>query len=351
MSTGSPESDAAAAFARERRRQALAKLASRARRRDDVAVMLPFEDVVAALGRSGERHLGLQSIALESVIGTVDRRKGEFDRRFRPASSRPRRRWESIAVARRRGRSMPPIDVYRIGTLHFVIDGHHRVSVARAHGDTHIDAHVREVQTSVPLTDELMLRDLLLTRHEREFDERVPLAAAARARIQLSEAWRYEQLSKHVESWAFRASQAEGRLLSRAAAAEAWFHEEYIRSRMPSTSSASAARGQRPHASSASRCCAISCSARAAGATTSSSGCSTRSAVRRAGRPTRLCSGSSERCADALAATMAAPAEQAAQRSAADPRYSPGDRQAIAITSGTRRRSRARRRKTAHVLP
>ena len=163
--------------------------------------MLPFEDVLAALGRSGERHLGLQPIALKSVIGTVDRRETEFDRSFRPASSRPRRRWESIAAARRRGRPMPPIDVYRIGALHFVIDGHHRVSVARAHRDTHIDAHVREVQTRVPVTDELMLRDLLLTRHEREFDERVPLAAAARARIQLSEAWRYEQLSKHVDSW------------------------------------------------------------------------------------------------------------------------------------------------------
>lgn len=227
MSTGFPESDAAAAFARERRRQALAKLASRARRRDDVAVMLPFEDVVAALGRTGERNLGLQSITLESVIGTVDRRHSEFDRSFRPASSRPRRRWESIAVARRRGRSMPPIDVYRVGALHFVIDGHHRVSVARAHGDTHIDAQVREVQTRVPVSDDLMLRDLLLTRHEREFDERVPLAPAARARIQITDAWRYEQLSKHVESWAFRASQAEGRLLTRAAAAETWFREAY----------------------------------------------------------------------------------------------------------------------------
>ena len=259
MSTGFPESDAAAAFARERRRQALAKLASRARRRDDVTLMLPFEDVVAALGRSGERHLGLQSIALKSVIGTVDRREAEFDRSFRPASSRPRRRWESIAVARRRGRPMPPIDVYRIGALHFVIDGHHRVSVARAHGDTHIDAHVREVQTRVPVTDELMLRDLLLTRHEREFDERVPLAAAARARIQLSEAWRYEQLSKHVESWAFRASQAEGRLLSRAAAAQAWFHEEYMPVADALDELGIGGQGQRPRASSGSHCCAISC--------------------------------------------------------------------------------------------
>ncbi len=55
MSTGFPDADAAAAFARERRRQALMKLASRVRRRDDVTVMLPFEDVVAALGRAGGR--------------------------------------------------------------------------------------------------------------------------------------------------------------------------------------------------------------------------------------------------------------------------------------------------------
>ena len=122
---------------------------------------------------------------------------------------------------------MPPIEVFRLGELHFVIDGHHRVSVARAHGDTHIDAQVREVQTKVPVSDELVLRDLLRTLHEREFDERVPLPPAARARIELTEAWRYEQLSKHVESWAFRASQVDGRLLSRVAAAEAWFREEY----------------------------------------------------------------------------------------------------------------------------
>jgi hypothetical protein len=89
MSTGFPESDAAATFARQRRRQALAKLASRVRRRDDVTFMLPFEEVVAALGRTGERHLGLQSITLDSIVGTVDRRHAEFDRRFRPASARP----------------------------------------------------------------------------------------------------------------------------------------------------------------------------------------------------------------------------------------------------------------------
>jgi hypothetical protein len=228
MSTGFPESDAAAVFARQRRRQSLDKIAARLRtRRDDVSVMLPFEPVVEALGRVGERDLGLQVISLDSIVGTVDRRRGEFDRRFRPASTRVRQRWQRIAVARRRGASMPPIDVYRIGDLHFVEDGHHRVSVAVAHGDVTIDARVREVLTRRPATHELSLRDLQRIRHEREFDERVPLPTAARARIHVTEGWRWDQLTTHVESWAFRASHADGKLLSRAEAAQAWFDEEY----------------------------------------------------------------------------------------------------------------------------
>jgi hypothetical protein len=228
MSTGFPESDAAATFARERRRQSLAKLATRLRIvRDDVSVMLPLEEVLDALGRAGERDLGLQVIALDSIVGTVGRRRGEFDRRFRPASRLVQRRWQNIAVARRRGTAMPPIEVVRVGELHFVQDGHHRVSVARSQGDATIEAHVHEIKTRRPATRDLSLRELQWIRHEREFHERVPLPPAARDRIRIEEGWRYDQLSTHVESWAYRASQAAGRLLPRAEAAEAWFHEEY----------------------------------------------------------------------------------------------------------------------------
>ena len=94
--------------------------------------MLPFEEVVAALGpheRARPRH--------PADRARVDRRH----RRPRAAASSTATsappptcaaRWERIAAARRRGEAMPPIDVYRIGDLHFVKDGHHRVSVARA---------------------------------------------------------------------------------------------------------------------------------------------------------------------------------------------------------------------------
>jgi len=45
--------------------------------------------------------------------------------------------------------------------------------------------------------------------------------------IQLSDEWRYAQLAASVEAWAFRASHAREKLLSRAEAALAWFREEY----------------------------------------------------------------------------------------------------------------------------
>ena len=213
MSTGVPREDAKAAFDRERRRRALGRIIKKLRSEpDDVSFMLPFEEVVAALGRTGERDLGVQVIPLDSIVGTVDRGRGEFDRDFRPSAD-VRARWERIAAARRRGESMPPIDVYRIGDLHFVKDGHHRVSVARAHGDTDIEAHVREVQTKLGAEHQLRLRDLPLKKHERQFHERVPLPPKQAERIKLSDEWRYAQLAMLVEAWGYRASHERGHLL------------------------------------------------------------------------------------------------------------------------------------------
>jgi hypothetical protein len=226
-STGLPREDARGDFDRERRRKALSSIVARLRSEpDDVSSMLPFDEVVAALGRVGERDLGIQEIALDSIVGTVDRR-GEFDRSFRPASAQVRGRWQGIAEARRSGKPMPPIDVYRIGELHFVKDGHHRVSVARALGDDTIDARVREVRTKLGAERELRLRDLPLKRHEREFRERVPLPPGMRERIRFSDEWRYAQLATLVEAWGFRASHDRGHLLGRPEMAETWFRDEY----------------------------------------------------------------------------------------------------------------------------
>ena len=225
--TGFPAADAQTDFLRARRERSLSRLAGAMRRGPgDVNVILPFEEVVAALGRTGERSIGLQVIGLDSIVGTVDR-TADFDRRFRPTTVRVRGRWERIAQAMRRGESMPPISVFRIGDLHFVRDGHHRVSVARALGRRDIDAYVTVVSTRVPLSSGMRLGDLPLKGHERLFRERVPLEPAAAARIHLSDAWAYGKLAEGVEAWGFRLMQDRGDLLDRAQIASLWFAHEY----------------------------------------------------------------------------------------------------------------------------
>ena len=224
--TGLPSADAQNDFSRARRQRLLARLSSRLRRVDDVNHILPFEEVARALGRTGERRLGQQLVPLDSIVGTVDRSR-EFDRAFRPTTPRVRERWQRINLAQRKGEAMPPIDVYRIGELHFVRDGHHRVSVARALGHHDINAYVTEVLTQVGADREIRLRDLPLKSHQRLFYERVPLVPELRERIHLSDEWRYAALAEAVEAWGFRASQARQEGMSRREVAEAWFRQEY----------------------------------------------------------------------------------------------------------------------------
>jgi hypothetical protein len=228
VSTGQPREDAKIAFDKERRRRALSRLASRMRfEADDVSHMLPFEEVVAALGATSRHAAGEQVIPLDSIVGTVDRRRGDFDRSFRP-SPNTRGRWERIAEARKRGEAMPPIDVFRIGDLYFVQDGHHRVSVARGMGDKDINANVVDVRTKLGANRELQMSDLPLKAHERVFHERVPLPPELRKRIELSDEWRYAQLATLIESWGYRASLERERLLPRREMAQLWFEEEYV---------------------------------------------------------------------------------------------------------------------------
>jgi len=227
MDTGFPTQDAQTDFTRARRRAVLSRLSGRLRRQpEDVNVILPFDEVVEALGNRGERNLGLQTIALDSIVGTVDRTR-EFDRSFRPISRRVRRRWERIAQAMRRGESMPPIDVYRIGDMHFVRDGHHRVSVARHLGRELIDAYVTEIITTVGAERDVRLRDLATKSHERLFFERVPLPPELRPRIRLTRKTWWANLAEAVEAWGFRAMQARGEFMTREQVALEWFRNDF----------------------------------------------------------------------------------------------------------------------------
>ena len=158
--TGVPRVDVEDDFLRARRQHMLDRLVSWLRREPDDTSLLQFDEVVGRLGFRGEYHLGVRTIRLDTVVGTVEKAR-DFDRRFRPTSDRDRQRWEQLDLAERGGAVIPPIEVYRIGGLHFVKDGHHRVSVAMAAGQVMIDADVTEVLTHLPATGISRRSDLM----------------------------------------------------------------------------------------------------------------------------------------------------------------------------------------------
>jgi hypothetical protein len=226
-STGLSSADAQTDFMRARRRAIIARLAARLRGEpDDVGVILPYEEVVEALGFMSERSIGLRVVPLEAIVGTIDRGR-DFDRRFRPISGRVRSRWEQIAAAARRGDALPPVDLVKVGEIYFVRDGHHRVSVARALARGDIDAYVTEVVTRIDADRAMKFSDLPLKSHERVFFERVPIPDGARSEIRLSDPGDYDELAEAVEAWGFRALQCRGEALDRQQAALLWLDTEY----------------------------------------------------------------------------------------------------------------------------
>jgi hypothetical protein len=136
--TGVPVVDARADFQRARRAEILARALHRLpppRRRP---VALPALDGVHALSWTGR---DLRVIALRAIVGTVDATT-DFDADFRPATNRVAARWQRVALAHRRGQALPAITVIERPDGYYVIDGRHRVSVARALGQTDIEAWV-----------------------------------------------------------------------------------------------------------------------------------------------------------------------------------------------------------------
>jgi hypothetical protein len=133
--TGMPHIDAREAFSRARRAQVAAR-AARWLRRSPATPRTLGEGTPVASGLSR-----LRVIPLADIVGTLEPTIS-FDAAFRPASELVRARWERIALAHHRGVALPPISVVPRADGYYVIDGRHRVSVARALGHRDIEAWV-----------------------------------------------------------------------------------------------------------------------------------------------------------------------------------------------------------------
>jgi len=85
----------------------------------------------------------VSEIPLDAVTGTLEPGRARlFDCCFRPRRGVSRARWERLWAADARGEILPPIEVVAVRGGYAVVDGHHRVSVARARGAVAIDAVV-----------------------------------------------------------------------------------------------------------------------------------------------------------------------------------------------------------------
>jgi hypothetical protein len=122
----------------------LRQVRSRLRRDNAPNRLLCFDEVrefpTAAVGSV---YRGTRAVPVEEIGGSVGR-CSEFDRDFMPARASSEERWKRIDRAFHRGEELPPVSLYKMGSFYFVLDGHHRVSVARYHGVEWIDAHVTE---------------------------------------------------------------------------------------------------------------------------------------------------------------------------------------------------------------
>jgi nucleotide-binding universal stress UspA family protein len=133
--------------------------------------LLSYEDVAEKLKLRIRTEGGIQHIPLDAIVGSVGRYT-DFTRTFLPRRRDDQDRWASVRAAFLDSDvGLPPIDVYKVGDVYFVIDGNHRVSIARQEDARTIEAHVIEVKTSVPLTPDVRAEDLIIKSEYAEFLE------------------------------------------------------------------------------------------------------------------------------------------------------------------------------------
>lgn len=132
--------------------------------------LLSYEEVAEKLKLRVRTERGLHDIPLDAIVGSVGRYT-DFTRTFLPRRVNDQQRWAGVKAAMERSEGLPPIEVYKVGEVYFVVDGNHRVSIARREGFKTIQAHVIEFQTDVKLTPDVQPDDLIAKAEYADFLE------------------------------------------------------------------------------------------------------------------------------------------------------------------------------------
>lgn len=152
--SGAPDTPDTAqkAFSRARREALLRRAWARARGAPGSVALESIEEAKSAVGGVDRVPIGLESVRLRDIVGSVARR-GDFDSLFLPLKRELGPRWQEIYRRFQRQEALgfggpPPVKLYKVGRRYFVRDGNHRVSVARFRGWETIEAEVVLISAS-----------------------------------------------------------------------------------------------------------------------------------------------------------------------------------------------------------
>ncbi|MCC7352768.1 MAG: hypothetical protein IT330_03345 [Anaerolineae bacterium] len=190
--------------------------------------LLSFDEVREKLGAWQQLGQETKVIPLDRIVGSVGRYR-DFTRAFLPLEGASKQRWKSIDAALNNMEILPPIEVFQVGDVYFVRDGNHRVSVARANGLTHIEAHVIKIDTPVPLEPDVQPDDLIRKAEYADFLDETHLdEILPQVRIELTEPGRYKQLLEHIRVHRYFLGLEQKREISWKAAVKSWYEKVYL---------------------------------------------------------------------------------------------------------------------------
>jgi nucleotide-binding universal stress UspA family protein len=191
--------------------------------------LLSFNEVSQKLKAGDAVEHGLQEIPLEAIVGSVARYE-DFTRDFLPRRDSDKERWARVQTQLNSAglANMPPILVYQIGQVYFVIDGNHRVSVSRRLGATHIKAYVTQLQTKVNLSAEDQAADLTRKAEYTDFLEHTGLdSSRPQADLTLTIPGKYWILEAQIEAHRYLSSATAANPISFQEAAVYWYDGVY----------------------------------------------------------------------------------------------------------------------------
>ncbi|MBE2231992.1 MAG: universal stress protein [Anaerolinea sp.] len=213
-------------FQEARRRAALEDLKARLTGKSDD--LLSYEEVQALVLPDESTSRGLQEIPLDAIVGSVGRYR-DFTRSFLPRLESNKHRWANVKLRALYRGGVSPIEVYQLGDVYFVLDGNHRVSVARQLGAETIQAYVTQVHSRVPLSADVHPDELIIkTRYARFLDATALDQSRPGLNLLVTAPGQYRKLEEQIEAFRRRLAQREGRALSGPEAAAAWYDAVYL---------------------------------------------------------------------------------------------------------------------------